>query len=216
VGRAIPNVDVRIAEDGEILVRGPCVMRGYYNKPADTREVLSPDGWLRTGDLGHLDADGFLYVTDRKKDLIKTAAGKFVAPQPIENCLKLSPYVSSAVVLGDRQRFIIALIVPNFEAVNAKAGEAALMFRSPAEIAAHPWVRELIRGEIDRLTPHLAQYETIKRFALLSEDFSFESGDLTYSMKVKRHVVAERYRELIGRLYAENEEPRPAECEASQ
>ncbi len=207
VGQPIPNVEVRIAEDGEILVKGPCVMRGYYNKPADSREVLLPDGWLRTGDIGYLDADGFLFVTDRKKDLIKTAAGKFVAPQPIENCLKTSPFISSAVVLGDRQRFIVALIVPNFEAVEAKAKEIALTFTSTAEITAHPWVRELIREEIDRLTRHLAQYETIKRFALLSEDFTFESGDLTYSMKIKRHVVAERYRDLIARLYSEKEEP---------
>lgn len=216
-GRPIPNVDVRIAEDGEILVKGPCVMQGYYNKPAETSEVLSSDGWLRTGDIGYLDADGFLFVTDRKKDLIKTAAGKFVAPQPIENRLKTSPFISGAVVLGDRQRFIIALIVPNFAAVEAKARELQLAFTSPAEIAANPWVRGLIRGEIDRLTPHLAQYETIKRFALLDHDFSFEGGDLTYSMKVKRHVVAERYRDLIASLCSEEDEllPQP-QCEAGQ
>jgi long-chain acyl-CoA synthetase len=208
-GRPIPNVDVRIAEDGEVLVKGPCVMKGYYNKPAETREVLTPDGWLRTGDIGYLDADGYLYITDRKKDLIKTAAGKFVAPQPIENLLKTSPYISSAMVLGDRQRFIIALIVPNFAAVEKQAGEIALTFSSPAEIAAHPWVRELIRGEIDRLTAHLAQYETIKRFALLAEDFSFEGGEITYSLKIKRHVIAERYRDLIAGLYADEAKPQP-------
>ncbi len=216
-GRPIPNLDVRIAEDGEILVKGPCVMQGYYNKPAETSEVLSSDGWLRTGDIGYLDADGFLFVTDRKKDLIKTAAGKFVAPQPIENRLKTSPFISGAVVLGDRQRFIIALIVPNFAAVEAKARELQLAFTSPAEIAANPWVCGLIRGEIDRLTPHLAQYETIKRFALLDHDFSFEGGDLTYSMKVKRHVVAERYRDLIASLCSEEDELHPQpQCEAGQ
>jgi long-chain acyl-CoA synthetase len=208
-GRPIPNVDVRIAEDGEILIKGPCVMKGYYNKPAETSEVLSSDGWLRTGDIGYLDADGFLYVTDRKKDLIKTAAGKFVAPQPIENCLRTSPFIAGAMILGDRQRFIIALVVPNFVAVERKATEVNLTFSSPAEIAAHPWVRELIRGEIERLTPHLAQYETIKRFALLDHDFSFESGDLTYSMKIKRHVIAQRYRDLIAGLYSEKEEHIP-------
>ena len=208
-GRPIPNVDVRIAEDGEILVKGPCVMQGYYNKPAETNEVLSADGWLRTGDVGHLDADGFLYITDRKKDLIKTAAGKFVAPQPIENCLKTSPFISSAVVLGDRQRFIIALIVPNFAAVEKKAREAGITFASPAEMSAHPWVHELIHGEIKRLTEHLAQYESIKRFALLDHDFSFEGGDLTYSMKIKRHVVADHYRDLIAGLYSENEQAGP-------
>ncbi|MCL5288954.1 MAG: long-chain fatty acid--CoA ligase [Acidobacteria bacterium] len=214
-GKPIANVDVRIAEDGEILVKGPCVMKGYYNLPAETSEVLTADGWLRTGDIGYLDADGFLYVTDRKKDLIKTAAGKFVAPQPIENRLRTSPYISGAIVLGDRQRFIIALIVPNFAAVGAKAREVGLRFTGPAETAAHPWVRELIRGEVERLTAHLAQYETIKRFALLDHDFSFEGGDMTYSMKIKRHVIAERYRELIAGLYAEKEEPAPApECHA--
>jgi len=207
-GRPIPNVDVRIAEDGEILVKGPCVMKGYYNKPAETSEVLSADGWLRTGDIGYLDADGFLYITDRKKDLIKTAAGKFVAPQPIENCLRASPLISGAVILGDRQRFIIALIVPNFAAVEARAREVELAFTSPAEITAHPWVREQIRAEIDRLTAHLAQYETIKRFALLDHDFTFEGGEITYSMKIKRHVIAERYRELIAGLYAEEDELR--------
>ncbi|MBI1750899.1 MAG: long-chain fatty acid--CoA ligase [Acidobacteria bacterium] len=217
VGRPIPNVDVRIAEDGEILVKGPCVMRGYYNKPAETAEVLSSDGWLHTGDIGHLDADGFLYVTDRKKDLIKTAAGKFVAPQPIENGLKTSPFISGAVIVGDRRRFIIALIVPNFDAVEAKGRETGLSFSSPAEIAAHPWVRDLIRGEIERLTSHLAQYETIKRFALLDHDFSFEDGQLTYSMKIKRHVVEQRYHDLIARLYTEEDEPRPLpSCEKRQ
>jgi len=216
-GRPIPNVDVRIAEDGEILVKGPCVMKGYYNKPAETSEVLSADGWLRTGDIGHLDADGFLYITDRKKDLIKTAAGKFVAPQPIENCLRTSPFISGAVILGDRQRFIIALIVPNFVAVETGAGEIELTFTSPAEMAAHPWVRELIRGEIDRLTAHLAQYETIKRFALLDHDFTFEGGEITYSMKIKRHVIAERYRDLIASLYAEEDGPRrQPQCQAGQ
>jgi long-chain acyl-CoA synthetase len=208
VGKPIANVDVRIAEDGEILVKGPCVMRGYYNQPAETSAALAGDGWVRTGDIGYLDGDGYLYVTDRKKDLLKTAAGKFVAPQPIENRLTTSPYIAGAVLIGDRKRFISALLVPNFSAVEAKAAEIELHFSSPTELAAHPWVRELIRGEIERLTPDLAQYETIKRFALLDHDFSFEDGQLTYSMKVKRHVVEERYAALIACLYSE-EEPRP-------
>jgi long-chain acyl-CoA synthetase len=202
---------VRIAEDGEILVSGPLIMRGYFNKPQETAEVLSADGWLRTGDIGRLDEDGFLYITDRKKDLIKTAAGKFVAPQPIENLLRTSPYILNAVILGDRQRFITALVVPKFEMVEAAAAEVGVKFASGAEMAAHPWVRELIRKEIERLTSHLAQFESIKRFALLDHDFTFEEGQLTYSMKVKRHVIEERYKNLIAQLYGPDEELRPVQ-----
>ena len=207
--RPIPNVEVRIAEDGEILVRGPCVMRGYYSKPEETRAALSDDGWLRTGDIGYLDADGFLVVTERKKDLIKTAAGKFVAPQPIENSLKSSPFIQNAAVVGDKRKFVVALVVPHFANVTARAREIGIEFSLPGELAAHPWVRELISQEIQRLTAHLAQYETIKRFALLDHDFSFDSGELTYTMKLKRRVIEERYCEVIEQLYADVEEPRP-------
>jgi len=209
VGRPIANVEVRIADDGEILVRGPCVMQGYYQKPEATRETLSADGWLRTGDIGRLDEDGYLYVTDRKKDLLKTAAGKFVAPQPIENSLKSSPFILNAAVVGDRQRFVAALVVPHFSSVEAKARESGLEFASRTELVAHPWVRELIGQEIARLTSHLAQYETIKRFALLDHDFSFDGGQLTYTMKLRRRVIEQRYRAEIERLYADVAEPRP-------
>ena len=209
VGRLITNVEVRIAEDGEILVRGPCVMRGYYKKPEETRVALSDDGWLSTGDIGYLDADGYLVVTDRKKDLLKTAAGKFVAPQPIENSLKSSPLILNAAVLGDRRTFVVALIVPHFANIEACARDMGLEFSSPAELAAHPWVCEQIRLEVDRLTAHLAQYETIKRFAVLDHDFTFEGGELTYTMKLRRRVIEERYRETIEQLYADAEERRP-------
>lgn len=209
VGRPIPNVEVRIAEDGEILVKGPCVMQGYYLKPAETREALPGDGWFRTGDIGHLDEYGYLYVTDRKKDLIKTAAGKFVPPQPIENRLKTSPFILNAVVIGDQRKFVIALIVPHFANVTTKAGEMSLTFSSNTELAAHPWVRELIGKEIERLTAHLAQYESIKRFALLDHDLTFDGGQLTYTMKLRRRYVEQRYAEAIDQLYADVEEPRP-------
>ena len=209
VGRPIPNVEVRIAEDGEILVRGPCVMRGYYSKPEETRAALSDDGWLRTGDIGYLDADGFLVVTERKKDLIKTAAGKFVAPQPIENSLKSSPFIQNAAVVGEKRKFVVALVVPHFANVTARAREIGIEFSLPGELAAHPWVRELISQEIQRLTAHLAQYETIKRFALLDDDFTFDNGSLTYTMKLKRRVVEEKYRDVIEQLYADVAEPRP-------
>ena len=208
-GRPIANVQVRIAEDGEILVKGPCVMLGYYKNPEATREVLTEDGWLRTGDIGHLDADGYLYITDRKKDLLKTAAGKFVAPQPIENALKTSPYILNAFVIGDKRKFIAALLVPNAATVSAKAADEGIRFASIAEMVAHPWVHSLIESEVKSLTAHLAQYETIKRFALLSEDFTVDNGSLTFTLKLKRRVVEQKYRDIIESLYADVAEPRP-------
>jgi long-chain acyl-CoA synthetase len=208
-GRPIPNVQVRIAADGEILVKGPCVMQGYYQRPDATREVLSEDGWFSTGDIGYLDKDNYLFITDRKKDLLKTAAGKFVAPQPIENALKTSPYILNAMVVGDKRKFIVALIVPNFATVSAKAAEQGIRFASNTELVAHPWVKSLFEAEVLRLTGNLAQYETIKRFALLPQDFTFDNGALTFTMKLKRRVVEEHYRQAIESLYAGVAEPRP-------
>jgi long-chain acyl-CoA synthetase len=208
-GKVIPNVEVRIAEDGEIQVKGPCIMQGYYKNPEATREVMTPDGWLCTGDIGHVDQDGYLYITDRKKDLIKTAAGKFVAPQPIENVLKTSPYILNAMVVGDKRKFIAALIVPNPTTVAARLADEGLKLSSNSELAAHPSAHALIEDEIKRLTAHLAQYETIKRFALLPEDFTFDSGTLTFTLKLKRRVVEEKYRKVIESLYADVAEPRP-------
>jgi len=208
-GKPIPNVQVRAVEDGEILVKGPCVMQGYYKNPEATREVLSEDGWFRTGDIGHVDKDNYLFITDRKKDLIKTAAGKFVAPQPIENALKTSPYVLNAMVVGDKRKFIVALIVPNPATVAVKAADQGIKFASNTKLAAHPWVHGLIDSEVKRLTVHLAQYETIKRFALLPEDFTFDNGSLTFTLKLKRRVVEQQYAAVIESLYAGVAEPRP-------
>jgi long-chain acyl-CoA synthetase len=208
-GKPIPNVQLRIAEDGEILAKGPCVMQGYYKSPDATREVLSSDGWFSTGDIGYLDKDNYLFITDRKKDLIKTAAGKFVAPQPIENALKTSPYILNAMVVGDKRKFVSALIVPNPATVNVKAAEQNIKFASNEEMVAHPWVRTLIEGEVKRLTANLAQYETIKRFALLPEDFTFDNGSLTFTLKLKRRVVEGKLHAVIEQLYADVAEPRP-------
>lgn len=208
-GKPIPNVEIRIAEDGEVLAKGPCVMQGYYKSAESTREVLTADGWFSTGDIGYLDRDNYLFITDRKKDLIKTAAGKFVAPQPIENALKTSPYILNAMVVGDKRKFISALIVPNPVTVAGKAAEQGIKFSSNAEMAAHPWVHSLIEGEVKRLTANLAQYETIKRFALLPEDFTFDNGSLTFTLKLRRRVVEQQFREVIERLYADVAEPRP-------
>ena len=218
VGRPIRGVEVRIADDGEIFVRGSGVMMGYYRKPEETRAVISPDGWFATGDIGRLDSDGYLIVTDRKKELLKTAGGKLVAPAPIENALKTSPYILNAAVVGDKRRFIAALIVPNFTRVEAHALDNGITFASPAELAAHPWVHELITAEIARLTANLAQYETIKRFALLDHDFTFDGGELTYTLKLKRRVIEQRYAEIIERLYADGDsasETTPAPARSS-
>jgi len=208
-GKPIRNVQIRIADDGEILAKGPCVMQGYYKSPEATREVLTEDGWFRTGDIGYVDKDNFLFITDRKKDLIKTAAGKFVAPQPIENALKTSPYMLNAMVVGDKRKFIAALIVPNAATVSAKAAEQGIKFTSNVEMAAHPWVRSLIEAEVKRLTANLAQYETIKRFALLPDDFTFDNGSLTFTLKLKRRVVEQQFHDVIEQLYADVAEPRP-------
>jgi long-chain acyl-CoA synthetase len=208
-GQPIANVQVRIAEDGEIQVKGPCIMQGYYKSPEATREVLSEDGWFSTGDIGHLDADNYLYITDRKKDLLKTAAGKFVAPQPIENTLKTSPYILNAMVIGDRRKFVSAIIVPNAATVSSKAAEQGITFASPAELASHSWVHSLIDAEVKRLTADLAQYESIKRFALVPEDFTFDDGSLTFTLKLKRRVIEQKYRSVIESLYADVAEPRP-------
>jgi long-chain acyl-CoA synthetase len=203
VGKPIENVNVRIAEDGEIMVQGPCVMKGYYQKPDDTKAVISSDGWLSTGDIGRFDEQGYLYVTDRKKDLFKTAAGKFVAPQPIENLLKVSPLISNAVLVGDARRFIAALIVPNFANIEAAAHVEGRSFASHEQLAADPWVHGLIEKEVTQMNSKLAQYETIKKIALLDHDFTFDGGQLTYTLKLKRRVIAERYAQIIEDLYAE-------------
>lgn len=209
VGRPIPNVQVRIAEDGEILVKGPCVMQGYYRKPEQTREVFTPDGWFCTGDIGRLDEDGYLVITDRKKELLKTAGGKLVAPAPIENALKTSPLISNALVVGDRRKFVSVLIVANFSGIEAVARKAGREFATPSQMVFDPWVRDLLGREIERLTANLAQYEKPKRFALIEEDFTHANGQATYTLKLKRRAIEERYRDVIERLYADVEEPRP-------
>ncbi len=209
-GRPIPNVLIRIAEDGEILAKGPCVMQGYYKGQDATREVIDEEGWFHTGDIGYLDADNYLFITDRKKDLIKTAGGKFVAPQPIENALKTSPYILNAMIVGDQRRFVVALIVPNAATVSARIQDQGIRLASHEEMAAHPAVRSLIEAEVKRLTAHLAQWETIKRFALLPEDFTFDNGSLTFTLKLKRRVVEQNYREVIDKLYAESSDPVPS------
>ncbi len=202
VGKPIPGVDVKIAPDGEILTRGPHVMKGYYKKEAETREAFE-GGWFHTGDIGHIDKDGFVVITDRKKDIIVTAGGKNIAPQPIENLLKTNPYISNAVVIGDRRRFVCALIVPNFEKLEKYARSSNVPFAGRAELVRNGLVVSFLKAEVDRATPNLAQYERVKKIALLDRDFEIEKGEMTPSLKVKRNIIEQKYKTLIDALYEE-------------
>lgn len=203
VGRPMPGVEVRIAPDGEILTRGPHVMKGYFNKPGDTDETIDPDGWLHTGDIGTLDSDGFLSITDRKKDLIVTAGGKNIAPQPIENLARRNKFVSNAVLLGDRRPFPIMLVVPNIDSLRMWAAHQRIAEKDPELLLALPEVRKKIEREVRKTLRDLAQFEMPKKLLLLSEEFSMETGELTPKLSVRRKVVEERYREAIESLYAE-------------
>ncbi len=201
VGRPVAGVEVRIAEDGEILVRGPNVMKGYFNQPEATAEALR-DGWFHTGDIGELTPEGDLRVTDRKKDLLKTAGGKYVAPQPIENRLRASPYLLNVVVLGDRRPYVVALLAPNFERLAEFAREHGLGCSSAAELVQNSQVRALLQQQVDAVNAELASFEQIKRFALLERDFTIEADELTPTLKVRRRQVEQQYRHLVESLYA--------------
>ena len=200
VGRPIPGVEVKIAEDGEVLTRGPHVMKGYYNKPEATAEAIDREGWFHTGDIGQLDADGYLAITDRKKDLIVLAGGKKAAPQPIETELKKSPYISLPIVLGDRHKFLAALIVPDFERLAEAAAEQRIAFR-PESIDANPQIRALFQRELDEYNRDKPHHEQIRAFALLPEDLTIEDGSITPTLKVKRRILETRYHALIESMY---------------
>lgn len=201
VGHPIPGTEVRLADDGEILTRGPHVFGGYFKKPVETAEMLGDDGWLRTGDIGTIDADGFLAITDRKKDLIKTSAGKYVPPQPIENLLRLSPFVDQALIVGNGRKHVAALVVPSREHLAEWAAEHGLADRDVDALLASPELLATIRGEVARLTSHLADYERIKGVALIAHEFTIDGGELTPTLKVRRRFVEEKYRDTIDALY---------------
>lgn len=201
VGKPLPGVEVRVADDGEILVRGPNVMAGYHNLPKETEGAFTEDGFFKTGDLGKLDADGFLHVTDRKKELIVMSTGKKVAPQEIENRLKASPLISEAVALGDGRSYVTALIVPDFEALRAWAEERGMVATNEA-LVANPQVVAEYATRIDAVNANLSKFEAVKRFALVPREFTQEDGELTPTLKVKRRVVAERFAKEIQALYA--------------
>jgi long-chain acyl-CoA synthetase len=194
-------VEVKIAEDGEILARGPNIAQGYYRKPEETAAVFEPDGWFHTGDVGELDRDGYLRITDRKKDLIKTSGGSYVAPQHIENLLKANPFVSQAVVEGERRPYPIALLTLNADELAKMAREHGLGDKPVRELVEHPVVMERVRRIVDAVNGHLATYARIKRFAVLPADFTQESGELTPTLKVKRRDVRQKYAAVIDSLY---------------
>jgi long-chain acyl-CoA synthetase len=210
VGKPIRNVDVRIAADGEIEARGPGVMIGYYSKPDATREAFTEDGWFRTGDIGDLDADGYLRITDRKKELFKTSGGKYIAPSPIEQMIRASRFVSQAVLIGNERKFPAALIVPNFEMLKSYARLKGLSVRSPEEFCKSPRIIDLIERQVADLTKGLSQFEKVKKIVLLENELTVEGGELTPTLKVRRRVVDAKYKEVIDRIYAEAEKERPA------
>ncbi len=199
VGKPIPGVEIRIAEDGEILAKGPNIMRGYYRMEEATREVLTDDGWFHTGDIGKLDADGFLTITDRKKDLAKTSGGKYIAPQPIENCLKLHPAIVNAVIVADRRNFPSALLVPDFDYLRSELG----LEEEGDALLAHPRVLPLYERILAGINEGLAPHERPKKFRLLSRDFELADGEITPTMKVRRRVIEKRYRETIEGMYTD-------------
>ena len=204
VGKILPNLEVRIAEDGEILVRGPSVFTGYWNRPDETENAFL-DGWFKTGDIGNVDADGYLSVTDRKKELIKTSGGKFIAPQPIENSLKLNPFVATSAIIGDRRKFAFAIVSPNFALLEDWARTNDVAFSSRAELIASPKVQALYEGIIEEVNRNLARFEKLKRVLVVADEFTAENGALTPTMKLRRRVIEDRYRKQIDEIYVQAE-----------
>jgi len=201
VGLPIEGVEVRIAPDGEILCRGPNVMRGYFKKPEATAEAIDREGWFHTGDIGVLDKDGFLTITDRKKDILVTSGGKNIAPQPIENTIKTNKYFAEVVMIGNNRNFPAALVVPNFESLEKWAKEKGLAAGSRDDLLRKPEVVAFYQELVNDLTPGLAQFEKIKKITLIAHEFTLEAGELTPTLKVKRRVVEGKYKDVIDRMY---------------
>ncbi len=212
VGPPVPGTEIRIADDGEVLIRGPQVMKGYWNNPEATREVIDEDGWFHSGDIGTLDADGLLRITDRKKELLVTAGGKNIAPQPIENAAKQSSFVSEALMLGDRRPFPIILVVPNFHTLEGWARHKGLRWSTPDDLVRLPEVRAKLEREMGEYLTEFARYELPKKVLPIERELTIERGEITPSFKVKRRVVEKNFAERIEALYAE---PAPEERAAS-
>lgn len=202
VGKIVEGVRAKVADDGEILVQGPTVFKGYWQMPEETRAAFA-DGWFKTGDIGQLDSDGFLSVTDRKKDLIKTSGGKFIAPQPIENALKANVLIGQASVIGDRRKFASVVVSPHFPLLEDWARANGVSFKSHEELVNAPKVRELYQGIIEDLNKKLAHFETIKKILLVPDEWSMASGEITPTLKLKRRVIEAKYKDRIDALYRE-------------
>jgi long-chain acyl-CoA synthetase len=202
VGRPVPGVTIALADDGEVLVKGPNVMEGYWKKPEETDKVFDADGWFKTGDIGTVDADGFLTLTDRKKEILVNAYGKNIAPAPIEGALKMVRYIASAVLIGDRRKFLSALLVPNFDRLETRARENGVSFRSPDDLVRNPKVRALYQQTIDIVNGDEPSERRIRTFALVPKDFTIEGGELTPTLKVKRRVIVSKYGDLIDKMYS--------------
>ncbi len=197
----MPGVEIKIAPDGEILARGPNIMQGYYKNRKETEEALK-DGWLHTGDIGVFDADGFLMITDRKKHLFKTSTGKYIAPTPIENLFLTSKYIDQFVLIGDRRMFLSALIVPDFESIKEYADTHKIKYNNVEELIKLKDIYDLIEKDMGQVQKKLANYEKVRKFALLDKPFSLESGEITPSLKIRRKFVEERYGHLIEEMYS--------------
>ncbi len=201
IGRVLPCCDIRIAEDGEIMAKGPQVMLGYFNNQDATDEVLDADGWFSTGDIGHFDDDGYLFITDRKKDIIVTAGGKNIAPQPIENMLRSDKFVSQAVVIGDKRQFLTALIVPDMEILEKWAESNNITYSGTTELVKKPEVHELFQNITEHINKNLPGFNQVKKCSLLKDDFTLEGGELTPTLKVKRFAIGKKYKDVIGAMY---------------
>lgn len=202
VGTPLPGIGLKIGADNEILVKSPTVMQGYFNKPEATAEAFTPDGWFRTGDAGYIDADGNLVLTERIKDLFKTSNGKYIAPQAIESRLGQDRYIEQVAVIGDKRKYVTAIIIPAFEAIKEYAQRKKISYRSLDELVNHEEIRQMIEQRINRLQQGLAGFEQIKKFTLLPQAFTMEAGELTNTMKLRRPVINTRYAGVIDAMYA--------------
>jgi len=202
VGKPLPNVECRIAPDGELLVRGPSVFKKYWQNPTETEKAFEGE-WFKTGDIGEIDADGFLKITDRKKDLLKTSGGKFIAPQPIENRLKDNVLIAYAAVIGDRRKFASVIVVPHFPMLEDWAQVNQVPFNSRQELIHHSKVRALYEGMVNEVNKQLAQFEKLKKILIVPDEFSIATGEITPTLKLKRRVVEAKYKVQIDALYAE-------------
>ena len=203
VGKPMPNVECKFAADGELLVRGPSIFKGYWHKPEATAQAIDAEGWFSTGDIGHMDADNFIYITDRKKELLKTSGGKLVAPQPIENKLKTNVLIANAALVGDRHKYISVILSPNFAALEDWARHNGVEFKSRAELVDDSRVVALYGEAVKHVNADLANFESLKRFRVVAEEWTQEGGQLTPSMKLKRREITNRYAALIAALYAD-------------